>query len=158
MSDDKKNKKHKKNRQSATSEKRGKSAQRPVDDERDKRPAKSGGVKFYDPPVVASIVTALLLNATDEGSAFGSFEDQFVAAIEMAGESNGEAASDYRTAVGAVLAYYRLDETTKDLFLNAHMGIKLLLTALATDRRISWSDCRYVNHGTIKGIFNLRGG
>lgn len=108
---------------------------------------------FYEPVVVASMLTGLLLNATEDGQGFTDFRAQLTSAIDMARASEAQGADDYRRRVETLLGFYDATPRNKALFLAAHTAVANLLNALIETGM--WSPCYHVNHATIKGIFSL---
>ena len=108
---------------------------------------------FYPPTVVASLVTCLLRNATPDGLGFSNVRDQLVSALDLANNSTGPSAADYRRKVQTVLDFFDASPANQDLFRNVHVDLMLLLQALVDTN--NWSGCFHVNQVTVEQIFNL---
>jgi len=108
---------------------------------------------FYPNTVVASMVSALLLNATEKGKTFDDIEAQLQGAIDMAQASHLEGAEEYKRNVTLLHGFCK---NNKDLFVKANLAIAALLQALINKPEQDWSGCFHVSHATIKGILSLK--
>ena len=118
------------------------------------QPAKDGEKLpkgFYPPTVVASIVTALLLGSREDGTLYESFEHQLTETRDKARSIQGREEQDLADLISVVHDFY--NDGNQDLFLNAHIGVKLLLTALANSKR--WSSCLTVNRANVLELVHL---
>jgi hypothetical protein len=108
----------------------------------------------YHPAIVASMITAMLLNATADRHSFESFECQLQSAVDLADAHAGErGADDYGVAVRTVQNFFNASNGNKDLFMSAHLAIKALLMGLIATG--NWSVCTYVSQATIRDIYAL---
>jgi hypothetical protein len=111
-------------------------------------------VELYPPVLVASIMTAFFLNATEDGRPFPDLKSQLESAIVMADQAGDNASRLYAEKVRVVLDFYKSSETNRDLFENLHFGVKLLLKALTATNR--WSVCSLISQRTIRGLISLQ--
>ena len=109
------------------------------------------GPGFYPPTVVASMMTALLLGAREDGTVYDDFEQQLTETRDMALASRDPETKRLGELLGVVHEFYQ--DGNQDLFLNAHVGIMLLLKKLAAGGR--WSICLTVNRATVMDVANL---
>jgi hypothetical protein len=109
------------------------------------------GPGFYPPTVVASMMTALLLGAREDGTVYDDFEQQLTETRDMALASRDPETKHLGELLGVVHDFYA--DGNQDLFLNAHVGIMLLLKKLAASGR--WSICLTVNRATVVDVANL---
>jgi hypothetical protein len=109
------------------------------------------GPGFYPPTVVASMMTALLLGAREDGTVYDDFEQQLTETRDTALASRDPETKRLGELLTVVHDFYK--DGNQDLFLNAHVGIMLLLKALAATNR--WSICLTVNRSTVVDVANL---
>ena len=105
---------------------------------------------FYPPQVVASMVTALFLGAREDGTPYGSFREQ-LAETQAKARTGSAPQKDLANFLTAVINFH--DAGNQDLFLNAHLGIKILLKKLAADGQ--WSPCLTVSRTTVLQMAGL---
>ena len=98
------------------------------------------------------MMTALLLGAREDGSVYKDFEEQLTETRDLALRSSDERVKRLGELLSVVHDFYKEDEN-RDLFLNAHVGIMLLLKALAATNR--WSICLTVNRDNIMDVAKL---
>ena len=109
------------------------------------------GPGFYPPTVVASMMTALLLGAREDGTVYDDFEQQLTETRDMALASRDPETNRLGELLSVVHDFYK--DGNQDLFLNAHVGVMVLLKALAATNR--WSICLTVNRATVVDVANL---
>lgn len=119
----------------------------------DGAPKKAGkpGPGFYPPTVVASMMTALLLGAREDGTVYDDFEQQLTETRDMALASRDPEIQRLGALLRTVHDFYL--DGNQDLFLNAHVGIMVLLKKLAATGR--WSICLTVNRASVMDVANL---
>ena len=109
------------------------------------------GPGFYPPTVVASMMTALLLGAREDGTVYDNFEQQLTETRDLALASRDSETKRLGELLSVVHDFYM--DGNQDLFLNAHVGVMLLLKALAATNR--WSICLTVNRANVIDVANL---
>lgn len=109
------------------------------------------GPGFYPPTVVASMMTALLLGAREDGTVYDDFEQQLTETRDMALQSRDPEVQRLGALLRVVHDFYK--DGNEDLFLNAHVGIMVLLKKLAATGR--WSICLTVNRANVVDVANL---
>jgi hypothetical protein len=116
-----------------------------------KKDAPKAGPGFYPPTVVASMMTTLLLGAREDGTVYKDFEEQLTETRDTALASRDPEIQSLCKLLEFVHKFYK--DGNEDLFLNAHVGIMLLLKKLAATKR--WSDCLTVNRTNVIEVANL---
>ena len=114
-------------------------------------------VLVYPPPVIASMLTLLAMNSTEQGASFPDFPAQLKSTLDLAAELEGASkpgSETFRSAVNAIEAFYNRDATRKALVDNAHKAIATMMTALAADG--AWGGCKHISQVRIKQIVSLQ--
>lgn len=124
-----------------------------------KKPGKKGKldrVLVYPPPVIASMLSLLAMNSTEQGASFPDFPSQLRATLELAADLEGSStpgSETFRSAVAAIEKFYKKDATRKALVDDAHKAIAAMMTALANDG--DWGGCKFISQVRLKQIVQL---
>jgi hypothetical protein len=113
-------------------------------------------VPVYPPPVIASMLSLLAMNSTEQGTSFPDFPAQLKSTLDLAADleaSSQPGSETFRSAVDAIAAFYKKDATRKALVDDAHKAIAAMMTALAADG--AWGGCKFISQTRIKQIVSL---
>ena len=118
---------------------------------------KQDRVLVYPPPVIASMLSLLAMNSTEQGASFPNFPKQLESTLDLAAELESTAtpgSETFSAAVSAIAKFYNKDSRSKSLVDDAHKAIAAMMTALAADGE--WGGCKFISQSRIEQIVKLQ--
>jgi hypothetical protein len=108
-------------------------------------------IEFYPAPVVASIVTSLMLTVNRSGAPSTSFESALIETRDLARSSPSRGEQDLADLLTVVITFFQ--NGNQQLFLDAHAKIQTLLQGLVGTGE--WSPCLAVSRNNVLDIARL---